>query len=356
MLRLFFLLFVPVLLLSNEVELFCDYISEAKGQEIFPLDEGLPEKDLTLTSLLRRKLRERGDEIRSWELEKHKPYLLSFKGVESFQDLKHWLGFGVDKEKTLDANYWMFWNLGPKLAGIDLSKVPREKLILVMWEPPSVQEELYNFKTQDLFGKIFTWDDDLVDNEKYFKFHYPALKPRMENIPTFEEKKFSVMISRRLTSRYPKELYSERKRVIKFFEGRSIGEFDLYGYRWKKKYKNYKGPTKDKLETLKEYKYSFCYENTGDVKGYITEKIFDCFAAGVVPIYLGASNVTDYIPKECFIDRREFSNNEELIEHLKGISKEEYQQYLDHAATYLKSDEVKVFTNAYFVENVLSKI
>lgn len=39
-------------------------------------------------------------------------------------------------------------------------------------------------------------------------------------------------------------------------------------------------------------------------KGYITEKIFDCFFPGVIPIYWGAENVTDYIPQDTFIDRR----------------------------------------------------
>ena len=43
-----------------------------------------------------------------------------------------------------------------------------------------------------------------------------------------------------------------------------------------------------------------------DVLGYITEKIFDSFAAWCVPVYWGASNVTDYIPEGCFIDRRKF--------------------------------------------------
>ena len=46
----------------------------------------------------------------------------------------------------------------------------------------------------------------------------------------------------------------------------------------------------------------------------VSEKIFDCFAAGNVPIYWGASNVTDYIPEDCFIDMRSFSSFEELYQ------------------------------------------
>jgi hypothetical protein len=59
---------------------------------------------------------------------------------------------------------------------------------------------------------------------------------------------------------------------------------------------------------LEKYKFSICYENARDTPGYITEKIFDCFFAGCVPIYWGANNITDHIPKECFIDKRDFED------------------------------------------------
>lgn len=341
---------------AGEIELFCDYAWDAKGQGMFPVGEDAPR---TLPSMIRKKLLERGDDIRSWELALYKPLLLSWRGLKNFQDIKNWLGFGIKQKQLISegTKYWMFWNLGPMLKGCDLSKAPKEKLVLVMWEPPSVQEELYDPKRQALFGKIFTWDDDLVDNERYFKFHYPALNPRIEEIPPFQEKKLCVMIARRLTSRHPNELYSERKRVIKFFEQKPDGEFDLYGYRWKAgKYKNYKGSVDNKLDTLKKYKFSICYENTGNMKGYITEKIFDCFAAGVVPVYLGASNITSYIPESCFIDRRQFRDNEQLYQFLKSMTKEQYQKYLDSAEKFLKSDRAQIFTNEYFVENFLKHL
>lgn len=60
-----------------------------------------------------------------------------------------------------------------------------------------------------------------------------------------------------------------------------------------------------KVETLGEYLFCYCLENQGGTKGYITEKIFDCFFSGSVPVYLGPTNITDYIPSSCFVD---FSN------------------------------------------------
>ncbi len=340
---------------GGELELFCDYLCEAKGQELFPLVEG---KDIPLMSLLRQRLIERGDDIRSWELDVYRPHLLTWGAVKGFQDFKFWLGSYFNKKEIISPNtkYWVFWNLGPKLRDFNFSKIPKEKMVLVMWEPPAVQEELYDPRVQAFFGKIFTWDDDLVDNQKFYKFHYPVLSQRIQNIPSFEEKKFCVMINQRLTSKHPKELYSERKRAIEFFEEKPGGEFDLYVFNWKKKkYKNYQGTLANKLEALKNYKYSICYENTRDVKGYISEKIFDCFAAGVVPIYWGASNVTDYIPEGCFIDRRKFADHEELYKFLKAITKEEYEAYQDSAQEFLNSDQAKVFSKEHFVDNFLLK-
>ncbi len=333
-LKIFIFLLMSFFIHAEEFELFCDWAHAAKGQELFPLNEKTP----SLMGLLRKKLIEQNSEIRCWELEKYRPLLLR-------------------KEPIQPNARWIFCNLGPHLLECDFSKVPKEKLILIMLEPPTVQEGLYALKLHEYFGQVFTWDDDLVDNEKYFKIHYPALRPRIEPIVPFEKKKFCTLICRRITSKHPKELYSERKKVIKFFEKKPAGEFDFYGFDWKpKKYKNYKGSLENKLEKLKEYKFSICYENMRDVKGYISEKIFDCFVAGVVPVYWGASNVADYVPEGCFIDRRRFANNGEMYQFLKAITKEEYQRYLDNAAAFLNSPQAKIFTNEYFVDHFLADI
>jgi hypothetical protein len=158
------------------------------------------------------------------------------------------------------------------------------------------------------------------------------------------------MINSRLCSKHPKEIYSEREKTIRFFENKE-GEFDLYGKWWeKRKYKNWRGTVPDKLATLKNYQFCICYENTRDVKGYVTEKIFDCFATGTVPVYWGAENIEEYVPSDCFIDRRKFKDNEEMYRFLKSVTKEEYQSYVERARLYLLSDQAKLFTQKHLVE------
>ncbi len=260
------------------------------------------------------------------------------------------------KAKNRDAfDYIIFWNIPHLAKRLNLSLLPKEKMILFMWEPPTVQPHLYKKRFQDLFSKIYTWDDSLVDGKKYFKFHYPRLRPMLENLPSFEERKLCTQVIAYKKSKHPLQLYSEREKIIRFFEQKEESCFEFYGFGWDaQKHKSYKGTingtTVDKLEVLKTYRFSICYENMQGIKGYISEKIFDCFAAGTIPIYLGASNIEEYIPKECFIDRRHFSSDESLFSFLCAVSKDDYETYLKNIRTFLDSEKGACFSTDYFIK------
>ena len=124
--------------------------------------------------------------------------------------------------------------------------------------------------------------------------------------------------------------------MIRFFEDKPV-EFDLYGRNWeKRKFKNWRGRVEDKLEILKHYKFCICYENMRDVKGYITEKIFDSFAAGCVPV-IGGDNVTKFIPEGCFIDSEKVlkrSGTLQLSE--KNDKRREYTRFFNRRCLFEK--------------------
>ncbi len=247
----------------------------------------------------------------------------------------------------------IFFNLNPKITRkYDLSRLPKEKLILFMWEPKTVLRHMYSPDVHRWFSQIYTWDDSLVDGQTYFKFHYPCLTPMKNDIPSFEQKKFCTQVSSDLSSSSKNELYTARKQAIQFFE--QVGEegFEFYGKHWQPSlYKSYRGACANKIETVKNYRFCICYENTHSTPGYITEKIFDCFAAGTIPVYWGASNIEDYIPKECFIDRRQFNTLEELYAFLKAMTKEEFEDYLVHIRTFLSSTAAQKFTQQQIEED-----
>jgi len=56
----------------------------------------------------------------------------------------------------------------------------------------------------------------------------------------------------------------------------------------------------DKLNFLSRYTHHLCMENTS-AKGYLTEKLFDAFYAGTVPIYQGDPNFDEWMEREAVI-------------------------------------------------------
>jgi hypothetical protein len=105
----------------------------------------------------------------------------------------------------------------------------------------------------------------------------------------------------------------------------------------------------DKYGTLAQYVFCICFENMM-LKGWITEKIFDCFYAGTVPVYWGAPDITDYIPAECFIDMRQFGSYSALRDYLKSVSPAEIRRYKECARDFLGSPRFQKFSTDAFVE------
>jgi len=255
-----------------------------------------------------------------------------------------------------DAKYIVVFDIHKKKLR-KLKRLPQKKLILFTFEPPCIISENHEKKYHHLFKKIYTFNDDLIDNKKIFKFYFPDAKPMLENIKSFEKKKLCCLISSNKLSNHKTELYSERKKAIKYFETYAIDEFDLYGHQWEKsEFPSYKGLVIDKIDILKNYKFAICFENSKNINGYITEKIFNCFQAGCVPIYLGADNITKYIPQNCFIDKRNFKSYNELFIYLKTMTKKDYDAYLQNINNFLNSDKAKLFTGETLVKTFLKAL
>lgn len=247
----------------------------------------------------------------------------------------------------------------------------QDKAVLLIWEGRTICPLNFEKWIWDRFDHILTWDDELLSDPKFIKYNMPIEPPRKipEAVP-FAKKKMLVNISFNKKYYHPNELYSARKRSIEFFDQNYSNDFDLFGPRWNqpisymggmfpnltKKYTNYKGITDDKLGTLSKYKFSLCYENNSGAKGYISEKIFDNFHAGTVPIYWGATNIEEHVDPNTFIDRRKFKDDGELAEFLTKISEKEYNSYLESAKNYLKSEKYARFQPAYFCEQTIKAL
>lgn len=228
----------------------------------------------------------------------------------------------------------------------------RGKNILYIVEPPIVNPFNYFKIFSFLFTKIYTWNNNLVDNVKYFKYLLPiaTLDHKTENVP-FKEKMLLILISTNFVPVLPfkilswpnKELYSERIKAINFFDKYHPSQFSLYGRGWNspsrfsikqkifgyKKYKTYQGEfhSKDKYKILSKFRFCLCFENN-EIKGNISEKIMDCFKSKCIPVYRGAINIGELISKDCYIDALKFKNYEDLYQYLMNMKEEEYNKYI----------------------------
>lgn len=293
---------------------------------------------------------------------------LHIKLCDSFRKAGFDVSYYVEG-KMPDADLYIYFDMPYPWRLQAWSKIVKNKNrnILYIFEPSIIQPFQYNKFFLSFFKEVHTYNDDIVDNKKFFKHYFPQ---SLNDIDTkelcFDKKRFLILIN---SNKFPlnplhkisflsneKELYSERQKALNFFDKTIPGDFCLYGVGWNKpkrfslkekifgfkKYQSYKGPVDQnkKIKLLSNFKYSICFENSADNNGYISEKIFDCFKAKCVPIYWGSSNIEKYIPKECFIDYRKFMNYRKLLIFLENINEKEYNQYMYHINLLLKNKKI----------------
>src|SRR5579872_2217617 len=122
------LLCLPLILWAKKVELVPDWkVSEKEG--LFPL--------------IQKALAERGETLALSDFSNYKPFLQK----DEKKPCK------VDSE----VGKIVFWNIAESLKKLNLTLLPKEKLVLFMWEPPSVQKRIYQKKVHRCFSKIYTW-------------------------------------------------------------------------------------------------------------------------------------------------------------------------------------------------------
>jgi hypothetical protein len=234
------------------------------------------------------------------------------------------------------------------------------------------------------YQRIFTWRDDLVDQKRYIKINFPNKFYVNDKFGWSGRNRFCCLIAgnRSPSQQSALDLYSERVRTIRWFERNAPDAFDLFGSGWEvlparsgkvwrmwhrlslilarrtgyKAFPSFRGKVTSKLETLGRYRFAICYENVSNLPGYITEKIFDCFFAGCIPVYWGASNVGNYIPRDCFINRREFADHEALYLYLSDMSEADYQARQIAIRSFLESPSALAFAAESFSEEISSAI
>ena len=231
-----------------------------------------------------------------------------------------------------------------------------------------------SFNSEDIVS-LMPWNERkfmvMVAANKYWKDPFRLIylfNPRRSAILLFRELRKWRSPTRSLVTKVL--LHDKRLEAIEFFA--QLNHIDLFGYGWDKlqnlpsawqkrlktiiKNLNPK-PCSDKTKTISGYKFAVCFENNSYL-GHIDEKIIDCFVAGVIPIYLGAPDVGDFIPKEAFVDMRGFSSWRELNNYLEGIKEGEALKMISAGRDFLKSAQGRLYSYAgfgQFIMDILTK-
>ncbi len=259
-------------------------------------------------------------------------------------------------------HYWSLGNLDRYKSLLGQFDV-KLRGFLVM-EPPLVDSQIYdrlpeltnifeNVYIHNLVGDGYSMEN--INTIKLKKLYWPS--PYCKVISKWwgrlDRINKLVMIAgnHKPRNNYP-EYYSLRINAIS--ELFQLNAIDLYGRGWNKFLsrhslwlpyfrnilpiiKSYKGSCTSKLEILSKYRFCLCYENT-PMKGFITEKIMDCFYAGTVPVYLGAPDINEFIPEDCYVDARNFSSFEDLSLYLQLMPISDWTAFRNAAMNFVQSD------------------
>lgn len=254
-------------------------------------------------------------------------------------------------------------------------------LILTCQESPFIATRFYlnlkKYSGQFKYSIVFSgMKKHLSPKTQYLQMFFPEVyNPANFKPLPFTQKKYLTMISgnKRLGNWKKnlllkifyglgiREIYSLRQEIINFFAG--SGKFDLYGVLWDRGgataleteniKKVYRGTVAEKLPVLSQYKFTFCLENCV-FPGFATEKIFDAMFAGTVPVYLGASDIEDFVPKNTFIDMSQYKSLKELDLYLSSITEPIYQTYLNNIGHFLNSPAYAKFSYTEFNSQVIN--
>lgn len=173
--------------------------------------------------------------------------------------------------------------------------------------------DIFQFKHRLFFGKRGTEP-----------VHFPSfdLDDIQDPDPYFSRKELCAVISNKHYSQYKNmfghspswqmaiqsQLHDMRYQTIEQFI--KIGGIDLYGKGWPRGV-GQELPAGAKLATIRKYQTSLCGENIV-MEGYVTEKLIECLVAGVVPAYIGAPDIGNYVPSTCYLG--ECTDRLEIIE------------------------------------------
>lgn len=110
---------------------------------------------------------------------------------------------------------------------------------------------------------------------------------------------------------------------------------------------------KSKLEWLKNYKFNMCFENSS-YPGYVTEKLYEAYIGGTIPIYWGSATVeVDFNPR-AFLNWHDYKDDDAFMQAIIELDQND-DKYREMYMQPLFSKRVNRFMDFTNLENWFEK-
>jgi len=217
--------------------------------------------------------------------------------------------------------------------------------ILFLLEPPSINNISYaKIKHSEFYNKfdlVLTYNKELIKiNPKIFKYYAFGgcwIFPK-DQLIYLKNKNISIIASSKTKTIGHKLRHS----IIAKYKNSIDG---VYGNGYK--------PVQNKIEALKDYRFSIVIENdnSGD---FFSEKLIDCFMTGTIPIYYGCNgNINNYFNVNGIL---EFKNEKEFETLIDNCTEEYYKKNINSVKENFELAKKYTIPEDYIWENYLKNI
>ena len=223
--------------------------------------------------------------------------------------------------------------------------ITRERSVLIRNEPTVVSPENRDSVVRKEYALIIDMGRPSSVSKNTMPWPQQWTSVESERVDPSNRKNRVVLINANKISFLPGELYSLRRASLAKFDS-----IDLFGQGWNmsfgeklkhylsnllialksgqlprfsggryffRNYDNWRGAPADKREIAKSYKFALVIENS---KEFITEKLFDAFFSGCIPVYVGPKLEDFEIPNALYVQAEDNLDSIELaIESVKKI-------------------------------------
>lgn len=245
--------------------------------------------------------------------------------------------------------------------------------VLLRSEPSCVLPDAYEPEIELLYNRKISFGKH-QGNDAFFWPQYWEDSPLLRPSPERSSNRASLINANKL-SLFPSEMYSLRRQVIAelssldlFGEGWNISKLSrlktlvieirkqpvisslvkLHHARlWFRNWPRTDSP-ESKLTTLQKYRVNVVIEND---LSYMSEKLFDAFSAGCIPVYVGPK-IEDYGIPESFVIQAEPSVNS-IQKSIELALEIKHSKFMADIASWLALDETKELHDGYKIMEIV---